>query len=354
MSKNIVMCFDGTANQFGKTNTNLVRLFQVLDRTASSGQAVFYDPGVGTLARPGLFTRFGKWMSKVCGLAFAAGLIRNTEEAVQFLMETYQEGDCVYLFGFSRGSYTARAVAGFLHKCGLPQRGGENLLPYFMAQYRRGFDSDLTQQFRRTFGRPCPIHFLGLWDTVSTLGWVYNPEYLPFTHFNPNVRTVRHAVALDERRCFYRANLWRRPEKDDPKTGNSQDVKEVWFAGVHSDVGGGYSSGDSELWKISFKWMIDEAITAGLKVEEAKVAAILSIGGMDEERWASSPMHKSLTWYWWFCEFLPKRYWNYRAAPPSHSWMVPLGRRRFIPNKAEIHLSVKQRIAKLRGYNPPI
>jgi uncharacterized protein (DUF2235 family) len=118
VSRNLVICCDGTSNQFGPENTSVVRQAQVLDRD-SARQRLYYDPGVGTLPEPGIFTRMGKWFSEVIGLAFGAGLTWKVEEAYSYLMDIWEPEDRVFLFGFSRGAYMARVLAGLLHALGL-------------------------------------------------------------------------------------------------------------------------------------------------------------------------------------------------------------------------------------------
>ena len=232
MGKNVVICLDGTGNQFNEDNSNVVKLFRVIQRDAS--QIAYYDPGVGTLADPDFKTPIGKKFSKLLGLGFGRGLTRNVEQAYSFLMDHYEQGDRLFLFGFSRGAYTARVLAGFLHSCGLLEPGCQNLIPYAMKLYKANkVDFKILHKFRSTYGREVDIHFLGLWDSVSTTGWVYNPVFLPYTTNNKSVQAVRHALAIDERRSFFKDMRWGEKFRD------AQDIKEVWFAGVHSDVGGG-------------------------------------------------------------------------------------------------------------------
>ncbi len=191
MSRNLVICFDGTNNQFGSENTNVVRLVQVLNRDPER-QRLYYDPGVGTLPEVGLLTRTGKTVSRWFGLAFGAGLSANVEEAYSYLMELWEPGDRVFLFGFSRGAYTARVLAGLLHTLGLLPRGNQNLVPYVMRLYgavrkETGHEENaggstywsLCREFRSTFARPYfpgdaqrrfRVHYLGVWDTVSSVG----------------------------------------------------------------------------------------------------------------------------------------------------------------------------------------
>src|SRR5262249_49709514 len=114
-------------------------------------------------------------------------------------------------------------------------RGNENLIPYLTDMFGRRAEEvfPLARAFKPTFARECPVHFVGVWDTVSSVGWIYDPISLPYTANNPSIAVGRHAVAIDERRAFFRQNLWGPAQP-------GQDLKQVWFAGVHSDVGGGY------------------------------------------------------------------------------------------------------------------
>lgn len=356
--KNIILCCDGTNNQFGKYNTNVVRLFQCLDRSPQAGQVAYYDPGIGTLAAPGMWTRIGKNVSRVIEMAFGVGIIPKIESALSFLMQQYEPGDTVFIFGFSRGAYTARALAGVLHKCGLPEDGADNLLPYFMQMFQNTSpgDKSVVEDFKTTFGRPCHVHFLGLWDTVSTIGWIYNPKHFPYTSNNPNVSIVRHAVSLDERRCFYRSNLWDRRDRDQaanaPKSPE-QDVFQAWFPGVHSDVGGGYGDDRSAIWKISFDWMVREAAKAGVRFDNNRVREVLDLTPPTGPDWYKTDIHTSLHGAWWLLEFLPKKYWDYAARPPHYRFQFPMGRPRYVEKDQWLHRSIIDRMLAKPDYRPP-
>jgi uncharacterized protein (DUF2235 family) len=266
MPRNLVICCDGTNNQFGSQNTNVVRLTQVLARHPAP-QHVYYDPGVGTLPEPSAFTRVQKKLSEIWGLAFGAGLTRKVEQAYATLMATWEPGDQVFLFGFSRGAYTVRVLAAVLHVMGLLPRGNDNLVPYVVRLFggvRKQSDPQaphggtnywrLCDEFRWSFARPVlgtgddrrfQVHFLGVWDTVSSVGWIWDPVQYPFTARNPSIDVIRHAVAVDERRWFFRQNLMQ-------QTGE-QDFRELWFPGVHADVGGGYPEAEGTRIKLSGK-----------------------------------------------------------------------------------------------------
>jgi uncharacterized protein (DUF2235 family) len=350
--RNIVICCDGTANEFGTNNTNVVRLAQVLERDTDA-QMSFYDPGIGTLPEPGVFTRIGKKVSQWVDLAFATSLKSKVGAAYAYLMSTWRPGDRVFLFGFSRGAYTVRVLAAMLHEIGLLPHGNQMLIPYairlFHAAKTPGSKYDnLAGAFRESFARETgasdrrfPIHFVGVWETVSSVGWVWDQATYPFTRYNPSIATIRHAISLDERRAFYRQNRFSRVES----TG--QDLVQHWFAGAHSDIGGGYTDGD--LWRCTFDWMLDEAIAKGLIINEEwrrKIAPPIPPDG--PQPWASIA-HESLTGAWWLCEFFPKWQWNEQKR--RHDIHLNLGRRRTINDGELLHSSTLWRIKKT-DYNP--
>ncbi|HET7461570.1 MAG TPA: DUF2235 domain-containing protein [Longimicrobium sp.] len=356
--RNLVICFDGTNNRFGPENTNVVRLVQVLDRDPAR-QRLYYDPGVGTLPRPDLNV-VDELLSRVPGLAFGIGLEENVEEAYGYLMDIWEPGDHVHIFGFSRGAYTARVLAGLLHLLGLLPRGNQNMITYAMELFRavRGKKGkkyekyrELCDQFRWTFGRPLfegddkrhfRVHFLGVWDTVSSVGWARNPKSYQFTHRNPSISVVRHAVSVDERRAFFRQNQME-------QTGSEQDLQELWFPGVHSDVGGGYPNVQGkQLWRVCFEWMLEEARRAGLRVDEERLAMVRG-APIPAEPW-NEAMGNSLTPVWRLAEYVPK--WRYSFKTGEHHWRMNLGRPRTIKKGSRIHRSTLLRIRTGR-YDPP-
>jgi uncharacterized protein (DUF2235 family) len=251
MPKKIVICCDGTGNQFGKQNSNVVKLYKML--VCNAEQIAYYHPGVGTVGARNALTQFARWWTQVIGLAFGYGISDNVADAYQFLMRTFQPGDELYLFGFSRGAYTARSLCGMLHCLGLLTNGNEALIPYAIRLIKgRPIDFAVAADFKKTFSLECKPHFVGLWDTISSVGWVYNAVHFPYTTAasNADFRLVRHAVSIDERRAFFRQNLFGQPHDA------QQDVQEVWFAGVHSDVGGSYPESESQLSQIALRWMV--------------------------------------------------------------------------------------------------
>ncbi len=356
--KNLVVCCNGTANEFAHDRTNVVKLFSVLDQDPNL-QTVYYHPGLGTMEPPGALINVTKRLTRLFGKAFGYGLEADIRDAYAFIMQHYEPGDHVFLFGFSRGAYTVRAVASLLYRYGLLPRGNEPHIPYAIRllggvnRIKNKKDRDLYFQlahdFKETFGtlRQCKPWFVGVWDTVSSIGWFENPLHLPDTADNPDIAHGRHAIAIDERRTFFRTNLWRR--KAEPPESGPVDLKQVWFAGVHSDVGGGYPEQDSGLSKIALKWMLDEAIALGLLVDKARMAMVLGETGKYAKPDPKAKMHESLAGGWWLAEFLLKRHYDWQRK----AWRrrMNLGRPRTIPSGSLIHGSVR-----LRGpeYTPPL
>lgn len=340
-SKNIVICLDGTGNAYGSANTNVVKLFQMLEDD-SEQQTAAYDPGVGTFSAQGAWTRTSKTWTKLLGLAIGFGLAQTIENTYRYLMRTYNAGDKIYIFGFSRGAYAARVLAGFLHKCGLLRPRLDELIPYAFDIYRKERNDTIITGFFATFSRQVRVQFLGLWDTVSSVGWVWNPTILPYTAHNASVDSVRHAVSIDERRAFFRSNLWGQVEP-------GQDVQELWFAGVHSDVGGSYPESEAGLAQISLEWMIDEATAKGLRIKPGKRQAMLPSSPRPEGATPVAPdpsatQHESLHGAWWIAEVFPKLVHVKDAAGAYHIRpRINLGRYRDIPDSAKTHRSVLQR-----------
>lgn len=283
MVKNIVMCFDGTGAEVrARRNSNVVLLYSMLDHSDPSQQVAYYDPGVGTEAAAGAWSPPARAISRLLGLAFGVGIRRNLGQAYLWLADHWEPDDRIYLFGFSRGAYTARALAGMLRTVGLVRPGSENLVNSLVAGYTRRYDGDRgdrgdrdqaqraafwgdAHKLAEVFGRPVddrgrttpPIHYLGLWDTVKSVGLLRWSVHWRYTNALPMVDRVRHALSIHE---------WRRPFLDDPVTpgGEKPVLEEVWFAGVHSDVGGGFD--DDRLSRIALKWVVDGAIDSGIRI----------------------------------------------------------------------------------------
>jgi uncharacterized protein (DUF2235 family) len=204
-------------------------------------------------------------------------------------MQQFEPHDALFMFGFSRGAYTVRAVASLLHMYGLLPPGNEPLVPYAIRmmnaanKQKSGGAFKLAQDFRATFrGIVCRPHFVGVWDTVNSVGWVEDPLKLPYSANNPDIAIGRHAASIDERRAFFRANLW----QPDPPTadGGPKDLKQVWFPGVHCDIGGGYPEAQSGLSKFALEWILRGAASAGLLVDRARVDEVMGARGPNSQR----------------------------------------------------------------------
>ena len=165
-------------------------------------------------------------------------------------MSVYEPEDRIFIFGFSRGAYTARALTGLLEVIGIFRPGAENLVSYAVSEYAKQTekknerDWKVLREYARIFGSDlglrhkdhAPVHFLGLWDTVKAAGTIGRELRWPFTRQLPHVQTVRHAVSIDEKRRSFKSYLVHAPDADH-LIPDDQDLLEVWFAGVHSDVG---------------------------------------------------------------------------------------------------------------------
>jgi len=334
--KNVVVCCDGTANEFAQDRTNVVKLFYALDHDPTR-QVTFYHPGLGTMEPPGALTGFAKRITRLLGKAIGYGLEADVRDAYAFVMRNFQPDDRLFLFGFSRGAYTVRVVASLLHMYGLIPRDNEPLVPYAIrmmtAEAKERFK--LAAQFRGTFSTACKPWFVGVWDTVSSVGWISHPLRVPYSAVNPDIANARQAISIDERRAFFRQNLWHEPS---PATGENPipDVKQVWFPGVHCDVGGGYPEEQSGLAKVSLEWMLAEAHSRGLLLDKDRTDRIIGKRGTDYAAPnATADLHTSLTWKWWLAEFLPKR--HHDSISGKNSWRMNLFRRRYIPPGSAVH-----------------
>ncbi len=314
MSKNVVLCADGTCNAFGRSSSNVGRLLEFIELKKGDQQVVCYDQGIGTsrdeqlrlrtfresLGREGAlypldpprdsWSRPWTWPFLVASMAGGLGLKTNVRQLYVKLAELYSPGDQVFLFGFSRGAFTVRALAGLTWRYGLPATSGlsassrtavanarfAEAWPLFTREFPdpRGEKAKTALAFLQQGGQACPVHFLGLWDTVKSYGGLI-PRMLPHLRHNASVTKVRHAMSLDESRGWFEVTTWgwldsdqekdaavSRLAKDDIEAIKKQDVVEVWFTGCHADVGGGGRSDRSS--SIGLRWMLGEAGDAGL------------------------------------------------------------------------------------------
>lgn len=374
MAKNILVCCDGTGNEVEANLSNVLKLYRMAK--TDELQRIFYDPGIGTIGRSSAWHRIRQDIASVWGLMTGAGLDAKILQAYTFLVQIYEEGDRIFLFGYSRGAYTARAVAAFVNLIGLLEPDQLNLAGYALRAYKsvnekRGFD--FARNFRRVVrGRAVPIHFLGVWDTVASVmvpRWHRFPpvtlQQLPFTRKNPSVANFRQAMAIDERRRMFRLNRWTEPQSHDLNPFDEipvmpQDVQQMWFAGGHGDVGGGYPEKESALSKFPLQWMVEEAVAAGLRINRTMFNHLVLGQAREGGRHqyvapdAGAEQHLSLTLPWWPLEWIPKRAkWRETRRASLLGFYLPRGEWREIPNGASIHSSVFDRAAKRSDYRPP-
>lgn len=271
--KRLAIFCDGTWNSADQIKdgapcpTNVVKLaLRVAKRDAGTPQLAYYDQGVGT----------GNSLDKFTGGAFGEGLDDNLYDGYRFLMLNYELGDEIFLFGFSRGAYTVRSLAGMVRKCGILRRRSTDRYPDAIKVYgdQSNPDDDGPTRFRREHSiageQRIPIRMIGVWDTVGAMGipvrglrWLTAEKYrFHDVELSGSVERAYQALAIDERRSPFDAARWAYKPKD------GQIVEQVWFCGVHSDVGGGYRSGEWGLSDITLEWMRDKARDAGLKIDD--------------------------------------------------------------------------------------
>jgi uncharacterized protein (DUF2235 family) len=376
MAKNIVVCCDGTGNQVEANLSNVLKLFRIVSKTDL--QRVYYTPGIGTLGSNDGWTRIKQDTKAVFELATGYGLDHDIMSSYQFVSQAFEEGDSIFLFGFSRGAYTVRALAGLIHMVGLLPPDQLNIANYALTAYKRSSeenDFDIAWNFSRVAGaRRELIKFMGVWDTVASIlvprrdRLVPSLQTLPYTRTNPSVEIFRHAIAIDERRRMFRLNRWTEPQSfvanpfDTTALNSPQDVKQVWFAGVHGDIGGGYPEAQSAISKFPLAWMIDEAVAHGLKINVAmKNNLVLGRRRADGSSKYIGPNsftrpHDSLTPAWKPLEWLPKSMkWNEWSRSSLFGYYIPRAEPRVIANPdvpPRIHASVLELKTAIQDYNP--
>jgi uncharacterized protein (DUF2235 family) len=274
--KRLIACFDGTWNKPADENlpenqqveTNVRRFYESVLDTGTDGvsQMKWYDQGVGT-----------NWFDHAIGGAFGAGLDLKILEGYKFLAKNYEDGDEVFVLGFSRGAYTARSLVGMIRNCGLvTSRHVDFTIGMAYGIYRTrddGVDSKTATRFRKMFAREIPIKFVGVWDTVGALGIPLdilksvNAAFYEFhdTQLSHIVENGYQAIAIDENRKDYDICLW------DPKAKPDQIIEQRWFVGAHCNVGGGYP--ERELSDMTLRWMQGKAAALGAGLSMVEVLA---------------------------------------------------------------------------------
>lgn len=297
MSKKIIICADGTWNSSHgvgavANDTNVRKLFCSLAETPD--QMRYYDSGVGTDGTP---------IDHLAGGAMGEGLFQKVQDGYEFLAYVWDPGDEVYIFGFSRGAYTARSLGGMIAGFGVPNRNFDNrTVQKIFSAYRQtdpavrtGMKADLNAEYELADAK---IRMVGVWDTVGSLGvpgllfsLMHQQKYgFLDTELHPCIQNAYHAICIDERRAQFKPTLW--TNEDGSPRNNDKQVQQVWFSGVHCDAGGGYN--DCQLSEITLGWMMKNAIQCGLKFTDQAMAKYLKIDaknalGTAHDEWKAIP-----------------------------------------------------------------
>jgi uncharacterized protein (DUF2235 family) len=325
---NIIICSDGTWNKPEEDiskdfPTNVLQIARAIEPNKNGiKQHVFYDWGLGS------------YHNSISAGATGQGIHKNIMDAYRYIVQNYSSGDKIYLFGFSRGAYTVRALSGLINNCGILKRVNSNLITKAWKIYKNPDkqnkpDGSVATNFREKYCyNSRDIHFVGVWDTVGALGIPFSfmglfdkhDEFYD-TKMGANIKIARHALAIDEQREDFEPTIWNERE--------GVDLKQVWFSGVHSDIGGSYPPDKGTEIKssdISLEWMLNEAKKAELHIESHIFDSINTK--------TLGKLHKS-------------RNHIYRFKTPLHRPLV-------VKNKpTSIHVSVKKRYENDTNYRPP-
>ncbi|HJQ36579.1 MAG TPA: DUF2235 domain-containing protein [Thermoanaerobaculia bacterium] len=283
MRKLIVLC-DGTwKTADDDTISNVVKTMDAIPPMDEEGasQILFYVKGVGS----------GNSLDRIFGGAFGEGLARNVRDGYRQLVQNYAEGDEIYFFGFSRGAYTARSIAGMIRCCGLVRKEHAGKISEAYEIYRQrdamGADKPEAVEFREKYSREIRVKFVGVWDTVGALGVPLGRMLRMLsrrkhgfhdTALSRSIDNAFHALAIDEKRYTFEPSLWT------VKPREGQRVEQVWFVGAHSDVGGGYK--ETDLSDCALQWMLERARECGLSIHpDALARAGKATGTLHCESW---------------------------------------------------------------------
>lgn len=291
----LVICTDGTWNSRDRAGpdgtglTNVAKLCAVVAPVDAAGvtQRAEYLPGVGT----------GPWWDRVVGGAFGIGVTENVQRAYRWVVANYEPGDELFFFGFSRGAFTARSLVGLIRNCGILRREHAGMVPVAYDFYRNRAPekhprSAISVAFRSRYSHPGipALKCVGVWDTVGALGVPTTGPVGWYTRrrhgfhdmaLSSWVQNAFHALAVDERRKPFAPTLWEVPDRDVHDPGRRQRVEQVWFCGVHSNVGGGYA--DARLSDLALRWMLDRAGECGLAfTPEASACAGDCLGALED------------------------------------------------------------------------
>jgi uncharacterized protein (DUF2235 family) len=302
MPRNLIVCSDGTSNS-KRTKTNVWRFHHALKPLY--GKDCFYDRGVGSFA------------ADITGKAFGTGVDQNLRECYEFLVRRWEPGDRIFLFGFSRGAFTVRSLANFIDLVGLvaptkkkvsvrnrkgPGRIRKSLqkinvqraYDLYRLSRKQVFEREITKARDEIGLRECPVYCIGVWDTVGAIGLPArrnDPKaHLKHRHhrtdLSPTVRYAFQALALDDERQVF----W--PDRFDAPGRPDQTVEEVWFAGMHSDVGGGYEK-EKRMSNVALRWMASKMpATLGISRSTFPVQEADSKGPMHDSRTGAAKAYR--------------------------------------------------------------
>ena len=294
--KRLVVSCDGTWNTADQQSpTNVTRFHDSVALVGNDGveQRPHYHRGVGT-----------DWWDRLAGGAFGVGLSEVVLDAYRWVVANFEPGDELFFLGFSRGAYTARSTVGLIRNCGVlrPAEFGRVREAYDL--YRRrdkesAPDAAAAQEFRANYAHEqvTRIRFVGVWDTVGSLGVplsgsalvdrVNEPWHFHDTKLSSTVDHARQALAIDERRRPFEPAVWA------PPTSGDVPRRQVWFPGVHSDVGGGYP--DRQLADVTLRWMVEGAVEAGLAFRPGTPGAAPAADPTPNAGVGCDPIHDSMT-----------------------------------------------------------
>lgn len=374
------MLMDGTANALTANTTNLPRLYRILDQTDT--QLVYYDPGVGTFEEGNSYLQSWRRFKEGLGMATGWGMEQNVKQAYRYLCTKIgyvdQIEDEIFLVGFSRGAFSARVLGGLIHQIGFLRPDQLHLVDYAFDAYRKIADErpedeehDVSAPFEAVdiFNdhlkpRHAPIRCIAVFDTVASMLTIEGARLRmrPYanTDNNKSVQSVRHAVAIDERRVMFKPSLW--GDKRIYRGGKfgadkPQDVEEVWFSGVHADIGGGYPEEEAGLAKLTLRWMLNELEPMGLEFS-TRAYRKYALGTHKDELVRPDPLaapHDSMSPEWKLLEKLPFKHTKYTKTNRDLrlGWYIPNCEPRIIPDGAKLHVSVFERRGTDHDYDQP-
>lgn len=334
--KRLALFFDGTWNE-PPDHTNVRRLRLMLAERSPDGiaQRAFYNAGVGTL-----------WYDRLSGGLIGTGLSENVRDGYRWLVENYDEGDEIYLFGFSRGAFTARSLAGIISRCGLLAADSPISFTQLFERYKQGdtvrtlhdlirdqansdsFDFEERAILRHAYYRPNLIKMVGVWDTVGSIGLPFGSfpglsrRMLKFHNTNLSI-TIEHsyqALAMDEYRAPYWAVLWTefKPDVADPDESRVPDrhwIEQRWFPGAHANVGGGYL--DDPLPNRPLIWLQEKAAACGLAFRQT--ASLIDSHFLETPR----DSYSEFLYGWWPLLSLGRRYVRWVLSDPVRKYATP-------------------------------